>query len=216
MYSRAGQLMYDESTSGERRKYYYLGGRLVGQTEGASGELRYLLTDRQGSVRAKTNASRVINYETVRGPYGSVLLGWSYQNGPALAGHMEDAISGLTYMEARYYDPVAMRFISRDPVGVSVSDGGNFNRYWYANNNPYTNIDPDGRLARGAGFTDAEWKRFDNAQQRAAGNLERAAAKITEALSRGKRLSGVTRSFERAFGEGSGTAANMTSVASAM
>ncbi|MBK9493743.1 MAG: hypothetical protein IPO08_04200 [Xanthomonadales bacterium] len=61
---------------------------------------------------------------------------------------MEDAISGLTYMEARYYDPVAMRFISPDPVGVSGSNGGNFNRYWYANNNPYTNIDPDGRFAR--------------------------------------------------------------------
>lgn len=137
--------MYDESTGGERRKYYYLGSRLVGQTEGVSGQMRYLLTDRQGSVRAKTDANRVINYETVRGPYGSVLLGWAYQNGPALAGHMEDAISGLTYMEARYYDPVAMRFISPDPVGVSGSNGGNFNRYWYANNNPYTNIDPDGR-----------------------------------------------------------------------
>jgi len=31
--------MYNESTSGERRKYYYLGGRLVGQTEGVSREL---------------------------------------------------------------------------------------------------------------------------------------------------------------------------------
>ena len=117
--------MYDESTGGERCKYYYLGSRLVGQTEGVSSQMRYLLTDRQGSVRAKTDANRVISYETGRGPYGAVLLGWAYQNGPALAGHMEDAISGLTYMEARYYDPVAMRFISPDPVGVSDSNGGN-------------------------------------------------------------------------------------------
>ncbi|MBK9493744.1 MAG: hypothetical protein IPO08_04205 [Xanthomonadales bacterium] len=75
MYSRAGQLMYDESTGGERRKYYYLGSRLVGQTEGVSSQMRYLLTDRQGSVRAKTDANRVISYETVRGPYGAVRLG---------------------------------------------------------------------------------------------------------------------------------------------
>ncbi len=50
-------------------------------------------------------------------------------------------------MKARYYDPVAMRFISPDPVYVDLSTGGNFNRYWYANNNPYTFVDPDGRQA---------------------------------------------------------------------
>ena len=58
---------------------------------------------------------------------------------------MEDGGTGLTYMKARYYDPVAMRFLSPDPVYVDLTTGGNFNRYWYANNNPYTNWDPDGR-----------------------------------------------------------------------
>lgn len=32
------------------------------------------------------------------------------------------------------------------PVTASSFNGGNFNRYWYANNNPYTFIDPDGRF----------------------------------------------------------------------
>jgi len=36
--------------------------------------------------------------------------------------------------------------MSPDPVGVDTSTGGNFNRYWYANNNPYKYVDPDGRL----------------------------------------------------------------------
>ena len=49
-------------------------------------------------------------------------------------------------MQQRYYDPVALRFLSPDPVDVSTTDGSNFNRYWYANNNPYRFIDPDGRL----------------------------------------------------------------------
>jgi len=41
---------------------------------------------------------------------------------------------------------VALRFLSPDPVDVSASDGANFNRYWYANNNPYRYRDPDGRF----------------------------------------------------------------------
>jgi len=42
-----------------------------------------------------------------------------------------------------------MPLLSVGPVSVSGTNGGNFNRYWYANNNPYTFIDPDGRLAQG-------------------------------------------------------------------
>lgn len=37
------------------------------------------------------------------------------------------------------------RFLSVDPVPTDPSNGQNFNRYAYANNNPYGNIDPDGR-----------------------------------------------------------------------
>ncbi len=36
----------------------------------------------------------------------------------------------------------AARFLSPDP---KPADEQNFNRYWYANNNPYTFVDPDGR-----------------------------------------------------------------------
>jgi uncharacterized protein RhaS with RHS repeats len=46
-------------------------------------------------------------------------------------------------MQARYYDPVIGRFYSNDPVGFS--NVHNFNRYAYANNNPYRYVDPDGR-----------------------------------------------------------------------
>jgi len=49
-------------------------------------------------------------------------------------------------MKARYYGGVVGRFISPDPMGVDPKTGGNFNRYWYANNNPHKFVDPDGRL----------------------------------------------------------------------
>ena len=54
-------------------------------------------------------------------------------------------------MQARYYDPVIGRFYSNDPVGtLGHLDYGNiqgFNRYAYANNNPYGYTDPDGQTA---------------------------------------------------------------------
>lgn len=59
-------------------------------------------------------------------------------------------------MQARYYDPVIGRFYSNDPVGtMGHLSGGNiqgFNRYAYANNNPYKYVDPDGNNPRRALF----------------------------------------------------------------
>ncbi len=50
-------------------------------------------------------------------------------------------------MLQRYYDPVIGRFYSNDPVGFTASNQMMFNRYAYANNNPYKYNDPDGRTA---------------------------------------------------------------------
>jgi RHS repeat-associated protein len=57
---------------------------------------------------------------------------------------------GLVYMQQRYYDPVAGRFLSIDPVVTDASTGSSFNRYAYAGNNQYKYIDPDGRDFCGA------------------------------------------------------------------
>jgi uncharacterized protein RhaS with RHS repeats len=46
-------------------------------------------------------------------------------------------------MQARYYDPVIGRFYSNDPVGYT-GNAHSFNRYAYANNNPYRYTDPNG------------------------------------------------------------------------
>jgi uncharacterized protein RhaS with RHS repeats len=45
----------------------------------------------------------------------------------------------------RYYDPVAGRLLSTDPVLTDANTAASFNRYTYASNNPYRYIDPDGR-----------------------------------------------------------------------
>ena len=50
-------------------------------------------------------------------------------------------------MQQRYYDPLAARFMSVDPVTTDANTGGMFNRYVYGNNNPYRFTDPDGRVS---------------------------------------------------------------------
>jgi RHS repeat-associated protein len=62
--------------------------------------------------------------------------------------HIKDSATGLTYMQARYYDPLIGRFLSIDPVGFNGRNNpAFFNRYAYTFNDPVNLIDPDGNQA---------------------------------------------------------------------
>jgi len=115
-------------------------------------------------------------------------------------------------MQQRYYDPMLGRFLSVDPV-TATSVGGNFNRYWYGNDNPYKFTDPDGRYSRGSGWTNDQWRAFNSAQRAASGRLTRAANNLQKAMDKGgKTLERATARFEGVFGKGSATTENMTAV----
>ncbi|MCE5233126.1 MAG: polymorphic toxin type 44 domain-containing protein [Xanthomonadaceae bacterium] len=103
----------------------------------------YYHTDALRSAMVVTDANHNVVERTYYGPYGEV-LNRSLRDGPGYAGHEEDAATGLDNMQQRYYDPGIGRFLSVDPV-TATSAGGNFNRYWYADDNPYRYTDPDGR-----------------------------------------------------------------------
>jgi RHS repeat-associated protein len=102
----------------------------------------YVHTDTLGSPVAKTNASGAVLARTRYEPYGAVAQGATPTIG--FTGHVNDADTGLTYMQQRYYDTLAGRFLSADPI-LTNSNGNGFNRYVYAENNPYKYKDPDGR-----------------------------------------------------------------------
>jgi uncharacterized protein RhaS with RHS repeats len=52
----------------------------------------------------------------------------------------------LYWLGARYYDPVAGRFISCDPYGHDADPS----LYAFADGNPVNRFDPDGRLGKAA------------------------------------------------------------------
>jgi RHS repeat-associated protein len=101
----------------------------------------YIHTDGLGSPVARTGSAGTLICRTRYEPYGLTAGGATPTIG--FTGHVNDLDTGLVYMQQRYYDPVAGRFLSIDPVDVAA--GGNFNRFGYARENPYEYVDPDGR-----------------------------------------------------------------------
>jgi RHS repeat-associated protein len=112
----------------------------------AAETVTYFHTDGLGTPVMESDSAGQVIYAREHRPYGSQAIGTPKQ-GPGYTGHEGDVDTGLTYMQQRYYDPTIGRFLSVDPV-TATSVGGNFNRYWYGNNNPYRFRDPDGRQPR--------------------------------------------------------------------
>lgn len=79
-------------------------------------------------------------------PYGDRLINQptATDNRLWFAGKPFESGAGLSYMGGRYYAPTLGRFAAVDPRGFDPENVHSFNRYSYANNNPYRFVDPDG------------------------------------------------------------------------
>ncbi|MGF6418241.1 RHS repeat-associated protein [Stenotrophomonas sp. AN71] len=106
----------------------------------------YIHTDALGSVVAESDANGNVIKRYDYEPYGAV-VGGQVTDGPGYTGHVSDSATGLSYMQQRYMDPQLGVFLSVDPVTAYEQPVGQFNRYRYANGNPYKFTDPDGRQA---------------------------------------------------------------------
>jgi len=144
LYSLAGDLVYTEKGT-EQTDYLKLGGATLVELKKSGGATTatYLHPDLLGSPRKATNAAGAIRWQEHFDPYGAKLNGVAEKIG--YTGHSHDPDSGYAYMQARFYDPLVGRFLSTDPIHFQDDNPFTFNRYAYANNNPYRFHDPDGR-----------------------------------------------------------------------
>ena len=142
----AGRLMFSNHSTKGGTRYVYLGDKLIAEHNNQTG-VSYSHTDTLGSPVARTNgAGQIIGTRTRYEPYGATAAG-DVPQGIGFTGHVNDTDTGLVYMQQRYYDPLAARFLSVDPVVTDAKAGSHFNRYVYAESNPYKFKDPDGRAA---------------------------------------------------------------------
>lgn len=117
--------------------------------ESANARIVYYHNDGLGSPIVASDAQGNLLWNAAYRPYGDRdQFPADYQeslgNERWYTGHPHDDVLGLTYMQARYYDPVVGRFISVDPLAFRQADPQTFNRYAYAKNSPYRYFDPNG------------------------------------------------------------------------
>lgn len=118
-------------------------------------KITYYHLDALGSPVAVTDQSGTVVWREDYRPYGERIQKQpqASTNTRWYTGHPHEEITGLTYMGARWYDPTVGRFMGVDPKDFTEKDQYRFNRYSYANNNPYQYIDPDGRDAISIGVS---------------------------------------------------------------
>ncbi len=120
--------------------YYSVAGRLIGWSNGTT--TTYDLTDAQGSVLTIFSSGAILG-EQIDGPYGNQRsIEGSLGSDKGYTSQFADAVSGLDYYNARWYDPVMSQFLSADRV---QGNAAGMDPYAYVAGNPETRTDPTGQ-----------------------------------------------------------------------
>jgi RHS repeat-associated protein len=147
VYSQGGQLLYGTRQNGmstTATHYVYLAGKAIRRMEQRQRhDVPAHRHARQPGV-VTSNDNQWVASRTRYEPYGNTAAG-TVPAELGFTGQVNDTSTGLVYMQQRYYDPVAARFLSIDPVASDTNTGDRFNVYEYAKNSPYGYVDPDGR-----------------------------------------------------------------------
>jgi RHS repeat-associated protein len=146
LYLPGMELRLDNATTKVEATRYYTHDTVTVAVRTTAG-VSFLAADQNGTGELAINAvtqsvsqRRFKPFGQLRGaPPGS----WPGEKG--FVGGTVDDSTGLTHLGAREYDPATGRFISVDPI-IDPHDPQQMNGYAYANNNPVTFTDPDGKF----------------------------------------------------------------------
>lgn len=105
-----------------------------------AGSNEFYHTDALGSTLALTNQAAAVQTSYSHEAFGKTTISGPSTNPFQYTGRENDG-TGLYYYRARYFSPQLHRFITEDPFGFN---GGAFNLFAYALNNPLSLGDPFG------------------------------------------------------------------------
>ena len=115
-------------------RHYVLGNEYIGLDH------NYYLTDEQGSVRYVLDAAGNVQNDYRYDAFGQCIAGQeNIPNRIRYNAQIEDDLTGLYYLRARYYNTGIGRFTQED---VIYNDG--LNLYAYCSSNPVMYVDPSG------------------------------------------------------------------------
>jgi len=130
------------------KSYFHANGQTLMQQ---AGENKYFyLHDRLGSTRQVIDTSASVVNSYTYDPWGNA---FSTETSETVSNHYQfanyhwDGTVGMYYLNARWYDPVVLRFTGRDPVNGKFNEPLTLHKYLYCLNNPTNRIDPDGQFS---------------------------------------------------------------------
>ncbi|WP_249416106.1 RHS repeat-associated core domain-containing protein [Streptomyces sp. TS71-3] len=142
----------DTSTAAPKywaQRYYTAAGTTIALRTNKPGvpALTWLAADQHGtSTLAITGDSTQAITKRYATPFGTPRSGGTgtWPDDKSFLGAPANPDTGLTHLGAREYDPTTGRFISVDPL-LTLDQPQSLNGYTYANNNPVSASDPDGK-----------------------------------------------------------------------
>ncbi len=170
-YDEQGQLIGEYDQNGTPiQETIYLGNLPIAVIK--QGSLYRLYADHLNTPRAIADTSNKVVWRWQSDAFGTTAAnedvdgdGTKFNYNLRFPGQYLDQETGLHYNYFRDYDPGTGRYVQSDPIGI---DGG-LNTYLYANANPLSYVDPEGKSAViwgapiviGGGFTWYKFQKFN-------------------------------------------------------
>lgn len=145
------QLVLELSESGKVQKRYIrgndqgYGSNLVYMDKGSNTEKQYYVTDLHGNVVQLTDESGKVAKTYEYDSFGNEVNPDAKDDNPfRYCGEYYDRETGEIYLRARYYQPEAGRFLTRDSYTGEEDDTLSLHLYTYCGNDAINRIDPKG------------------------------------------------------------------------